>query len=198
MAWQPDYVTSAELKSYTDIDDTDDDVQITIAVATASRAIDEHCNRQFGVVAAAEERVYTAQARTDRGRWVIAVDDFMSVTSLAVEVDGDALTAYTKEPRNAAAEGRPWTRLVVDEDSAVLPTGTEYEIAVTALWGWSAVPTPVKQAALLQAQRFLVRRKSPFGVAGSPELGNELRLLARLDPDVAVSLRSYVRPRRVG
>ena len=37
------------------------------------------------------------------------------------------------------------------------------------------------------------RKGSPYGIAGSPDLGSELRLLAKLDADVAVLLRSFVR-----
>jgi hypothetical protein len=46
----------------------------------------------------------------------------------------------------------------------------------------------VEQATLLQASRFHARRFSPYGVAGSPELGSELRLLAKLDADVELAL----------
>jgi hypothetical protein len=198
MVWAPDYITSAELKSYVRIGDTVDDAEIAVAVTASSRAIDEHCNRQFGKVAAAEERLYTARWRGDLNRWVVDIDDLMTTTDLAVEVAGDALTGYTLEPRNAAAKGRPWTRLVVDEDSSVVPTGDAYEVAATAIWGWTAVPTQVKQASYLQSSRFLSRRDSPYGIAGSPDAGSEMRLLARVDPDVAVSLRGLVRPRAVG
>jgi hypothetical protein len=199
MGWGDEvYATDAELKHFARITHSDADAEVTIANTASSRAIDNHCNRQFGVVAAVQERFYTAKFRGDRGRWVIDVDDYMSTTNMVVEVDGVALTTFTKEPRNAAAEGKPWTRLVVDEDSAVVPTGTEFEISATVIWGWTAVPTTVKQAALLQGSRFLARRVSPFGIAGSPEVGSEMRLLSRVDPDVAVALRGYVRPRMVG
>jgi hypothetical protein len=46
---------------------------------------------------------------------------------------------------------------------------------------------------LLQASRLDFRRVAPAGVAGSPETGSEVRLLARVDPDVAVSLKDYIR-----
>jgi hypothetical protein len=98
---------------------------------------------------------------------------------------------------NAAAEGKPWTRLLVDADSAVVPTGAEYEVAATVIWGWTAFPKAVTLAARLQASRFHSRRDSPYGVAGSPDTGSEMRLLARVDPDVGVSLRGLVRPRAV-
>ena len=44
-----------------------------------------------------------------------------------------------------------------------------------------------------EASRWFARRNSPYGIAGSPEMGSELRLLAKLDPDVAVMLAGKVR-----
>lgn len=200
MAWAPDYLTTTQVKDFRRIDpaDTLDDVEIAVAISAASRAIDDHCNRQFGLTAAPEERFYTAWYDYDRGRWVVDVDDFMTTTGLVVSVDGTALTTFTKEPLNAAALGRPWERLVFDETPDVYPTGVLAEVSAVARWGWTAVPTQVVQATHLQVNRLMSRRDAPFGVAGSPEQGSEIRLLARLDPDVAVSLKGLRRARRVG
>lgn len=198
MAWAPDYVTAAEMRAFLRIADADDDVQIGVAIAAASRAIDRHTNRQFGVVASAEERFYTGHYDRRRCRWVVEIDDLMSTTGFdpqVQDVNGTDLGAvtYTLEPRNAAAKGRPWELLVVKPDSTYVPTGLTNECAFTGLWGWTSVPTTVKQACYLQASRFLARRDSPYGIAGSPDVGSELRLLARLDVDVATSLGSYMR-----
>ncbi|GLI00311.1 head-tail connector protein [Phytohabitans aurantiacus] len=199
MAWAPDYVTSAELKAFLRISDTDDDAQVALAITAASRAVDTHCGRQFGVVAAAEQRFYTGQWDRRICRWVVVFDDLMSTTNFAAIVqDEDGVTVgtideYALEPRNAAAKGRPWTQMVVLLNSAQQPTGARDEVAVTALWGWSAVPSAVKQATLLQASRIFARRQSPYGIAGSPDDGSEMRLLARVDPDVAVVLNPYRR-----
>jgi uncharacterized phiE125 gp8 family phage protein len=199
MAWAPDYVTSAELKAYLRISDTDDDTQIALAIAAASRAVDTSAGRQFGVVSPAEQRFYTARWDRRSRRWIVDVDDLMSTTGFAaitVDVDGDTVGSiddYVLEPRNAAAKGRPWTAMLVRPDSTYKPTGARDEVAVTALWGWSAVPSAVKQATLLQASRFFARRQSPYGIAGSPDDGSEMRLLARVDPDVAVILSPYRR-----
>jgi hypothetical protein len=194
MAWAPDYVTVAELRAYvTRHTDAVDDVQHALAVTAASRAVDRHCNRQFGLVASAEERLYTPVWDRHRCRWIVDIDDLMTTDNLVVEVGGTAVTEFTLEPRNAAANGRPWTRLVFDADSPTKPSGVEYQVAATAEWGWDSVPTPVEQATLLQASRFNFRRDSPAGVAGSPDQGSELRLLARVDPDVAVVLGSFIR-----
>ena len=79
-------------------------------------------------------------------------------------------------------------------DVGVTPTIYGYNaegVEVTAKWGWTATPPAVVNANLILASRFLKRRDSPFGMAGSPEMGNELRLLSKLDPDVAVMLAHY-------
>ena len=190
MVWAPDYVTAAELKSFLRITDTADDAELALAITTASRAMDRHCHRQFGNVASSEARKYTACWDRRRRRWVVELDDLHDSASLTVEnADGDAIDVYTLEPVNAAFKGKPYERLVVDPDSAAKPTSEAHGVTATSPnWGWAAVPVPVEQGTLLQASRFHARRFSPYGVAGSPEQGSELRLLAKLDPDVAVAL----------
>lgn len=208
MPWAPDYVTKDELKSFLRIDvgDVVDDAQLAIAITAASRAVDKTCSlgfpRQFGQVAAAEPRLYTPKFDCSRvgatwpiGKWVVQIDDLMDATGLTVTTSKGAVDLFVKQPVNAAAIGKPWTRLVIDPLAAVVPVGFENEVTVTAKFGWATVPVTVKQATLLQASRLFKRRDAPFGVAGSPEVGSEVRLLARVDPDVAVTLRPYIRQR---
>jgi len=198
MAWAPDYVTLAALKLYLRINDTVDDADLAIAITAASRAIDDHCNRQFGKVAAAEARVYTARPDYERGVWVVDIDDLDDVTGLIVLVGSDAVTLYTLEPVNGVVKGKVWTRLVISADSPVQPTGIANEMVITGKWGWTTTPVPIGQAGRLQSSRFFSRRQSPYGIAGSPDQGSELRLLSRVDPDVGVSLRGYRRERVPG
>jgi hypothetical protein len=201
MAWEPDYVDVNALASYMRIEDDVDDVELQVFVTAASRAIDQHCNRQFGKVAAVEQRLYTPVWSDERQRWVVDVDDFQTAAGMIVEVVGTGValtTDYVKEPVNAPQKNRPWTRLAFSQASTVLPTGEEYEIAATVLWGWTAIPVPVTLAARLQGSRFAIRRDSPYGVAGSPDTGSEMRLQAELDPDVKTSLTSLRRRRKVG
>lgn len=196
MAWAPDYCTSTELKAWVRVSDTVDDAQLSLAITAASRAVDDHCGRQFG--SAAGTRYYRAEYRESRGLWVVPIDDLMNLSGLAVTVDGtDIGSSYVLEPRNAAAEGRPYTRLVVDSAAAAFPEGVEDDVAVAATWGWSAVPSAVKLATMLQAHRFVSRRDSPFGIIGSPATGGEIRLLAKLDPDLRTSLAAFCRIGRV-
>lgn len=194
MAWAPDYITSAELKAYKKLSDTADDTEVAQAITGASRAIDNAMHRQFGQVAAAEARVYTPEWDRRRNRWVIEIDDLDTTVGFALTINGTAATDYTLEPRNAVAKGMVWTHLVLGTSAATPSRSNPLDAAsATAKWGWSAVPTGVKLGCKLQASRFLARRDSPYGVAGSPQDGSELRLLAALDPDVKVSLGKYER-----
>lgn len=202
MAWAPDYASTGELAALVRIGDTLDDAHLALAIAAASRAIDHTTNRQFGQLAAVEDRYYTARWDRQACRWVVSIDDLMVSAGLVVKVDGlddgtypDVIAAGSVRlgPVNAAAKGRPWTELVIWSDASVQPTGLEAGVQVTARWGWSSVPTAIKQACLMQASRLLARRDAPFGIAGSPEVGSEMRLLARLDPDVSVAVAPYRR-----
>lgn len=223
MTWKPDYCTSAELKAYVRIPDTDteDDAQVALAVTAASRAIDRATNRQFGTTTTAVDRFYTAEFQPGHrrqrgvnelvftvapvpgllgphGHWAVEIDDIMDDTGLAVHYDtnGDgtyplAVTDYRLTDINAAADGKPWTGLRFGPAADV--HAVEFGVKVTAIFGWAAVPDTIKNAALLQGSRLLSRRDSPYGVAGSPEAGTEIRLLPKLDPDVALMVRPYYR-----
>ena len=167
---------------------------IEVALAGASRAIDDACDpreghvRQFGRTDAPEDRFYTATLRgydvPVRGQWVAEVDDIATAGGLTVAIQAQdgawvAVTGTTLRPRNATQVGRPHTSVSFAGSSCPAPPVTEDAVKVTAVWGWPAVPTAIHQACLLQASRLLSRRDAPFGVAGSPEVGSEIRLLAQ-------------------
>lgn len=196
MAWQPLYATPDELKAYVRVDDDVDDVQVSLALAGASRAIDKASRRQFGKTDTALPRVFTAQWDPFNGTWYLDVDDLMTAAGLTIATPLGTVDSFRFESANAVSKGMPWTRIVVKTDSTFKPDGCEDNVTITATWGWTDVPAAIKQATLIQAARILVRRDSPFGVAGSPDLGNEMRLLAKVDPDVAVLVAAYRRQGR--
>jgi hypothetical protein len=167
-----------------------------LALEAASRSVDRYCGRQFGVVGAAAARLYTAEWNYAKTACEAMIDDVMTTTSMVVE-DNDAVVAaadYQLLPLNAAGNGRPWTHIRFGSGSSI-----EFgQIEITALWGWTAVPDTVKNATLMQASRYFKRKDAPFGVLGAPEFGSEAganaaRLMARIDPDVAVMLNDYRR-----
>jgi hypothetical protein len=202
MAWAPDYTTTAAVKTAMRVTDTADDAVIAAAITTASRSIDKAANRQFGRVDDVEARYFTPHYDGRRGRWVVPIDDLCSLDGLLVASDpeddasyGSLVDELAAPPVNAGVRGRPWTRLIVHPTSSVTPVAREDSIEVrTDAWGWTAVPVPIVNACTLQASRLVNRRDSPYGIAGSPDTGSELRLLAKLDPDVAVIVATYVRP----
>lgn len=204
MAWAPDYVTSDELAEFVRIEDELDNAQISLAVAAASRAIDKVTRRQFGQDEEPVARYYTAKLDPVLNRMSVDIDDLMATGDLAVHADvegdetyGAEVTSFTLRPRNAPVDGEPWTQLVVGRGASVGFPAAPDAVRVTARFGWSAVPDAVKEACALQASRLLSRRDAPFGVAGSPDAGSEVRLLAKLDPDVEVALRPFRRYQQV-
>ena len=193
MPWAPDYLTVAELKAYLDIGDTVDDALLAVWCTAASRAADDVCNRQFGKVAAPVARVYRRRPVYDHTNclWLVDIDDVQDTTGMTIAGTAYASSGATLLPDNAPGNGAPWERL----GFMYCPT---MPLTVVASWGWTAVPAAVTAAVRLQANRWNARRRSPFGVAGSPENGNELRLLARRDPDFMTVLRGLARRKRVG
>lgn len=195
MAWQPDYCTLADFKSFLRIDDTVDDQFLALFISASSREIDVETNRQFGKVDAGETRLYTGEYDRRRGRWVVEFDDLHTAPAgLTITATAGAVDQYQLHPVNALRESKPFTRLVVKPESTAKPNGDEAEVSMTTdKWGWSAVPAVVTVAQLLQGSRVNWRRFTPAGVAGSPDAGSEIRLLAKLDPDVKLMLRRVVR-----
>lgn len=195
MAWAPDYLTAAEAAAFVRTTEPSELAQIGTWVTAASRAIDARCNRQFGrldepaVFTYDGQPVYSPAARL----WFLEIDDVQDTTDLTVGGEVLADSGAALWPRNAVLKGGAYTALAWA--SVATWTGP---LDVSARWGWTAVPAQVTAAVGLQVSRFVARRDSPFGVAGSSADGAQLRLLARLDPDVSVSLTGLSRPRRMG
>jgi hypothetical protein len=193
VAWKPDYLTLGEAKAYLRIADAVDDAELPGWITAVSRAIDDRCNRQFGQLAAPAARTYRRPAYyvPEIGMWQLDVDDVQDSIGLLVAGVAYAASGAVLLPDNAPADNVPWTALGFESCPTV-------PMAVTARWGWAAFPAQVPAACKLQLNRLNSRRDSPFGIAGSPDQGSELRLLARLDPDVSTTLRRLGRRRRAG
>lgn len=183
MTWAPDYITRQQLKDYLDIGENGADAFIDVWITTVSRNVDDHCGRQFGKVATAVTRYYVPTYDKQTCTWEAKIDDLQDTTGLTVEdTDGNAIAAadYVLLPRNAAADGVPYEAIRVPSCG---------ELALDGLWGWNAQPAAVSSGMFLQGARLAKRRNSPFGIAGSPSEGSEIRLLAQLDPDFRTSLK---------
>jgi hypothetical protein len=200
MTWAPDYLDLDAAKVWLQIDHDADDVEIQSWITAASRAVDDRCSgdrpRQFGQLDAPAAFTYDDTAVYDpRSRkWLLEIDDVTNVTGLLVDGVAYASQAAVLWPRDAVAKGKAYTALAWPETPSLPLT----ETVVTAQFGWSVIPEPVIGAVKMQLNRWLTRRGAPFGVAGSPSEGSEVRLSARLDVDVAVLLRGWGRGKAVG
>lgn len=194
MALTNAYCTLSDLKSSLGIEDIQDDTSLEAAIMAASRMVDDYTGRFFykdGTTGAPVTRFYTAQ-----DWWTTNVDDIIYISEIATDDNFDQLyttvwttSDYMVEPVNNPRRGWPWTRLLAI-GAYIFPYNLPQSVRVRGVWGWSAVPQEVQMATKLQAARLFVRRQSPFGIAGSPDIGT-VRLGSRLDPDVEVLLRPF-------
>jgi hypothetical protein len=196
------YATLAQLKAYmkgsVDEDVTMYDAILTDALASVSREMETHCNRQFNSAAAATARTYgsveifTLREGATLTNWV-AVDDFYDAATLIVQSGGVTWSAsdYILLPRNGVVSGQtgwPYYEIYVSDGSRLSfdPAST----SVTAKWGWTAVPAPVKQACLILAAETFQLKDAPFGVAGLDQFGV---IRVRDNRMAAAKLAPYVR-----
>jgi hypothetical protein len=190
------YCSLAELKAAARVTDSIDDSLMEIAIEAASREIDGHCNRVF--YSTTGTRVYNPV-----DTFVTNTDDIISVTSLKTSSNAEVYdqtwqtSDFQLEPLNGVSGGlvQPYTRIraVGDYLFPIWSVGSTYNnfapVQVVGVFGWSAVPTAVKQATILLAMRQWKRYDSPLGVAGFSDLG-AVRV-GRVDPDVMSLLEPF-------
>jgi len=186
------YTTLNDVKSALNIEDSMENAAIEIAIATASRQIDDYCGRFFytdGTQGSPATRYYTPE-----NFFILPTDDFVSISEIATDdnFDQNYNTVWTAtdrmvEPVNNPSRGWPLSRILA-VGSYVFPAYLPQSVRVKGIFGWSSVPFEVKTAAKIQASRLFLRNQSPFGIAGSTDIGT-VRLAAKLDADVEALLR---------
>lgn len=194
-----DYVEFEELKSTLTLQGASfADLDVKIAISSASRAIDELTDRRFYPDADAAQVRYYSPEWAD----VLYVDDIVTITSLKTDDAGDGTfentlvlnTDYTREPLNAALDGEPYTCLRIHPlSSREFPIMYPRTVELTGKFGWLVPPAPIKQATTILAHRLLKRaREVPFGVSGVGIDGSVVRIMAQ-DPDVVSLVQPYSR-----
>lgn len=176
------------------LDRTDDraDATLSAIISTASRAIEMMTNRRF-------DRVVETRYFGPSGSWYAEVDDFVSVTSIATDIDGDrtytevwSATDYEIEPVNAPSTGFPYTQIVIRPKGTKSFPVLRRSIRIAADWGWPSVPPAIEEATILQTLRLFKRIDAPYGIVGSTDLGN-LATIPRVDPDISMLIAPYRR-----
>jgi hypothetical protein len=179
------YCSLAEVKASARITDSVDDTLLELAVESASRLVDSYTQRYF-YNAGTATRLFSPQ-----DSYITEIDDLITLTTLQTS-DGDdfgttwAAKDYQLEPLNGVVDGltgHPATRIRAVDDFLFNYLDGEATVRIAGVWGWSAVPTAIKQATVIQAARIFKRNDSPTGIVGFGEMG-AIRVGAQLDPDV--------------
>lgn len=219
----PDLIAYTDLASELGVTFTaGEQTYATLVCGAASDAVKNAANRTFEIQGSATDRYFTATQAysTSLGvlgqyyPWpgvfpftaftsglpspVLMIDDYFLTNQTLGNItvtDKGTLTTYTPTyayPYNADSKGMPYSGLVFAAGTAL--STAEGQMKVNAKWGYvTSIPPGVKALTLMQALRWFKRKDAPFGVAGADAMGNSMRLLNKLDPDVDVGLSAYRR-----
>ena len=193
------YVELEQFKSTADLKHTNYmDIDISLAIRAAARAVDEICSRRFYPDSDANQVRYYTPQRSHH----VYIDDLITLTTLKTDDGRDgtyentwASTDYWLEPLNATADGEPATAIRVNPQSSLMfYSNYPKSIQVTGKFGWTSAPAAIVEATTILAGRFLKRtREAPFGAAEMIALGGAAVRLTGRDPDVTALLAPYMR-----
>lgn len=148
----------------------------------ANGLISHNCGQHFN-------RITEARTFVPYDIYKLNIDPLVSVTSLAVDRDGDGVfeepwtlnTDYqlrigpASYNLNATGILRPYRQVVVVQAGKLFPFVYPFahfdRVQVTGTWGWFAVPAEVAQATFLLAADLFKMKDAPFGVAGVTDYG---------------------------
>jgi hypothetical protein len=204
------YATVTELKNELGKGVTDDDTVLVRLLDTATRNIDDFCNRPDGFVS---DTTATARLYMGNNEGFIRIDEFTSITQLRVKpaatsdyeiwTSADYITCAGDRrfpDYNPTVKGKPYTALRADPngDYTIFYQDTEYPtVEVTACWGYAtSCPPTIKTACIMQAVRWYKRLKSGMSDTLASVDAGLLMYTQTLDPDIQRLLRDgrYIRP----
>lgn len=201
MALGVSYGTLAQLKSRLGITNTNDDVRLQSALDASSGDIEGVVGRQFNDAGSATARVYYPDSPT-----LVRVDDFSTTSGLILKADygNDGVfeitwlaANYQVEPLNGIVDGQigwPYNRIRAINQYYPLWWGAigspRASLEVTARWGWAAVPPPIIEANLIDAEELFKLKDAPYGVAGFGAMG---AVRVRANPKIMELLDGFMR-----
>ena len=177
------YASLPELKQQLAIADANNDVDLERALDAASRWIEGYTGRVFYLQTAQTRDFYPQDA--DR----LDVADLVAITSLSVDTSGTrtygtVLTAsdYELYP----LDGPPYDQVRVWPLATTRSFSPGRRVRIVGTFGCvvdGAAPVAVRQACLILAGRYYVRKDAPFGVLAAVDLG-QFERISKEDPDV--------------
>ena len=195
------YATVAELASHLGLSDAINqsgqmvdatrNARYQLALDTATSMIDQDTGRVFTSTVA-------TKALMSSGETLLMVPDLVSVSTLKVDGDGDgtyettlAAADYELLSFNETHSGWPYQAIQRIDDHWPLPSwgGRRKLVQIAGTWGWSAVPSAIKQACLIMAARQVARGNASLGVQGVSDFGPFS--IRNNDPDYANLIGPY-------
>lgn len=193
------YCTLAELRTW--MGDTGTILPAELlegAINATSRMIDGYCGRRFWKDPAPTTRDFRV-----RDSDIVWVSDIADRTSLTIQTDdfGDGSFAttwtssdYDLSPYNYEDDpATPHAFYRIHALTRSFPVNNiRRTLRVTTPFGWSAIPDPVHQACLMKSNMLVLRKDSPYGIAGFSEFG-VVRINRTEDPEVTRLLAPFIR-----
>lgn len=194
------YCTEAELRTW--MSDTNSILSsdlLVSAINATSRAIDTYTGRRFWKDTSPTTRKYKV-TEIDVA-WVF---DMSTSVGVIVKTDdiGDGLfsnvwasTDFELSPYDAdvdVATPYAFTRIHAIGNKSFTTSERFRTLQVTASHGWNVIPDEVNQACLMKANMLVLRKDSPYGIAGFTEYG-AVRIGRTEDPTVAQLLGPFMR-----
>lgn len=201
------YADKTELKAYIGLSGSGQDDNIDNALDGASRQIDKITGRRFYQDSSAQVKTYTPN-----NEFILDVDDISTTTGLIVKLDDNddgtfetTLTINTDfivEPVNpdiikitgGTTYLAPFTqiRILNTRSSERFDPSIVNNVQVTAKFGYSFIPEPIKQATLIQGLRLFKRKDAPFNILGNEQTG-QIELFNKFDPDARELIKGYIK-----
>jgi hypothetical protein len=199
------YITMEDLRGRAGISDHDDDGTLEPAINAACRAIDLHVGYFFYDSGSASALTFEP-----RDAYCVDVFPFSTTSGLVVATDdnGDATfeTTWTSADYELVRVGGNYSTLFgataynrIRGVARTFPTGVArtLTVQVTARWGFSAVPEPVKEAAKILSVDLWKRKDTPFGIQTGTVDFSGLRVSRNMMEQLQSLLGPY-RPSLVG
>ncbi len=177
------YVAVEELAAWLRIKDASADPELSVSLEGAVDAVAAFCGRTF------DDAAGSATARVFKARHcdLITIDPVASTTDLVIKTDTSNDGTYNQtwdaadyqlEPLNQRQAGladHPYYKIRAVK-SKTFPVSGRATVEVTARWGWTTVPAPVKTATLMHAARLHSRRNTAAGIATGESLPTRMAM----------------------
>lgn len=201
MAIGDSYADPGDYRSKVDKTASGDDADLAFQLNAVSRFIDQRCRRTFNKTTAAEARIYSGNGKPK----IWLEHDIATTAGLTVKCDlngdydvsdsGETLTINTHfwpGPYNAAlgSEAKPfeWLELRPGNAAVTIWPCQPRAIEVTAVFGWPAVPSAIKELTIA-----LTRYLRDLQESGMGTMINAIETAVSIDSPAARQATSLLR-----